>query len=80
MLAELAPSRAARQLSVEDILPLDETERALLNVLTAEPIHIDDIAQAASLPMSVVSATLAMMELKGVARQTGGMNYIRSVR
>ena len=79
VLAELAPSRVTRQLTVEDILPLDETERSLLNVLTVEPLHIDEIARAASLPMSIVSATLAMMELKGVARQTGGMNYIRSV-
>jgi DNA processing protein len=79
VLAELAPSRVPRQLTVEDILPLDETERSLLNVLSAEPLHIDEVARAASLPMSVVSATLAMMELKGVARQTGGMNYIRSV-
>ena len=79
VLAELAPSRVARQLTVEDILPLDETERVLLNVLTAEPLHIDEIAREAALPMSIVSATLAMMELKGVVRQTGGMNYIRSV-
>lgn len=79
VLAELAPSRVARQLTVEDILPLDETERALLGVLTAEPVHIDEIARAASLPMSVVSASLAMMELKGVARQTGGMNYVRGI-
>ena len=79
MLAELAPSRVARQLTVEDILPLDEIERALLNVLTAEPLHIDEIARAASLPMSIVSASLAMMELKGIARQTSGMNYIRGI-
>ena len=79
VLAELAPSRVPRQLTVEDILPLDETERTLLNVLTSDPLHIDEIARGASLPMSIVSSTLAMMELKGVARQTGGMNYVRSV-
>jgi len=79
VLAELAPSRVPRQLTVEDILPLDETERALLDVLTAEPLHIDEIARAVSLPMSVVSASLAMMELKGIARQTGGMNYMRGI-
>jgi DNA processing protein len=51
----------------------------LLAVLGTEPIHIDEIARAASLPMSVVSAGLTMMELKGLARQTGAMNYVRGI-
>jgi len=77
ILAELQPSRAPRQLSAKDILPPDETERAILDGLSAEPMHIDEIAQAVSLPMSTVSAALAMMELKGMVQQTGGMNYVR---
>lgn len=77
VLAELAPTRVPRQLTVLDILPADETERSLLAALTFEPVHIDEIARATSLPMSVVSSGLAMMELKGLARQTGGMNYVR---
>lgn len=77
VLAELAPGRAPRQLTVGDILPVDATERALLDVLSAEPTHIDEIAQAASLPMSLVSSTLAMMELKGLVRQTVGMSYVK---
>lgn len=80
VLAELQPSRPPRQLTVEDILPLDDTERAVMAVLAPEPIHIDEIARAASLPMSIVSSTLAMMELKGLVRQTGGMNYMRDIR
>jgi len=77
VLAELQPSRTPRQLTAKDILPPDETERAILNVLGTEPMHIDEIAQAVSLPMSTVSASLAMMELKGMAQQSGGMNYVR---
>lgn len=79
VLAELQPARIPRQLTVQDILPLDETERALISILGAEPTHIDEIARAASLPMSAVSAGLAMMELKGLVRQTGGMNYVRGM-
>jgi DNA processing protein len=77
VLAELGDSRLPRQLSVADIVPLDDTERALLEVISFEPIHIDEIARAASLPMSLVSAALAMMELKGLVRPTGGMHYVR---
>ena len=46
-------------------------------MLGSEPTHIDEIAQSVSLPISTVSAALAMMELKGMARQAGGMNYVR---
>lgn len=79
ILAELQPTRVPRQLAVADILPLDDTERVLLDALSMEPTHIDDVARAVSLPMSVVSAALAMLELKGLVRQTGGMNYMRGV-
>lgn len=79
VLVELGPGRAPRQLTVADIVPLDDTERSLLEVIGAEPVHIDEIAREVSLPMSLVSAALAMMELKGVVRQVGALNYVRGV-
>lgn len=79
ILAELGAGRGPRQLTVADIVPLDETERSLLEVLGTEPLHIDEIAREVSLPMSLVSAALAMMELKGAVRQVGAMNYVRGV-
>ncbi|MBI4213160.1 MAG: DNA-protecting protein DprA [Chloroflexi bacterium] len=77
VLAELQPGREPRQLTVADIVPLDETESALLSVLSGEPLHIDEVAREASLPMSLVSGVLAMMELKGIVRQLTGMYYVR---
>jgi DNA processing protein len=77
VLNELQPHRGPRQLTVADIVPLDETERLLFSVLSADPMHIDEIARDVSLPMSLVSSALAMMELKGAARQVGGMQYVR---
>jgi len=41
-----------------------------------EPRHIDDICRQSELPIDQVSATLALMELKGIVRQVGGMNYV----
>ena len=61
------------------IIPADETEARLLNVLGVEPLHVDQIRSQADLPIEKVSATLALMELKGMVRQVGGMNYV-SVR
>ncbi len=58
------------------LLPADETEAKLLSVLGAEPKHVDEIRNQAGLPIEKVSATLALMELKGMVRQLGGMNYV----
>ena len=55
----------------------DENESVLLDHLTHEPEHIDDIRRHTRLPITVVSSTLAMMELKGLIKQVGGMHYIR---
>ena len=54
------------------------TKSAVLDAMR-HPRHIDEIARLASLPMSIVSAGLAMMEIKGLARTTGGMNYVRGI-
>ena len=37
---------------------------------------MDEIRSQANLPIEKISAALAMMELKGMVRQVGGMNYV----
>ena len=68
--------RVTEQREVQRILPSNETEEKLLRVLTHEPLHMDDIRNQTGLPIERVSATLVMMELKGLVRQVGGMNYV----
>jgi DNA processing protein len=63
---ELAPPQA----------PEDETERCVLEALSSEPLHIDELQQRCGLPISQITASLSMLELKGRARQVGGMHYI----
>jgi len=48
----------------------------LLHALSTEPLHIDEIQAVSGLPIQQVSATLALMELKGMVRQVGAMNYV----
>lgn len=64
------------------VLPADATEARLLSELSHEPTHVDDICNRTEMPIEKVSATLALMELKGMVRQLGGMNYvvIREIR
>lgn len=69
-------TRIGAQKSARKILPVDETEARVLSVLGSEPLHVDEIRNQADLPIEKISATLAMMELKGMVRQVGGMNYV----
>jgi DNA processing protein len=48
----------------------------VLKQLSAEPSHIDEVCRRSGLPAATVSGTLAMMELKGMVRQVGTMNYV----
>jgi DNA processing protein len=68
MLTEYRTARVA--------LPADAVEAQLYQVLSREPMHIDEIRSLTEMPIEKVSSTLALMELKGMVRQVGGMNYI----
>jgi DNA processing protein len=70
-LTRLGEHKAARK-----IIASDETEARLMDVLSAQPLHVDEIRNLTELPIEKVSATLALMELKGMVRQVGGMNYV----
>src|SRR5512147_1167178 len=69
-------TRVGAQKSARKILPADETEARVFSVLGSEPLHVDEIRSQTELPIEKVSATLALMELKGMVRQVGGMNYV----
>jgi DNA processing protein len=69
-------TRATEQREVRKILPGNEFEEKLLSVLSNEPLHMDDICNQTSLPIERISATLVMMELKGLVRQVGGLQYV----
>jgi DNA processing protein len=76
ILEELNLTTVARQMEMKEIIPASDTESRLLKELSAEPIHIDEVCQSSGLPASAVSSTLAIMELKGLVKQVGNMNYI----
>jgi DNA processing protein len=78
ILEELNLRAVQTQQEVAAALPDDPTEAALLEQLSGEPQHIDTLVRAAQLSVEVVSATLTMLELKGLARQVGHMEYVRA--
>ncbi len=68
----------AQQVEAQMLFPTDETEARLFEQLAAEPLHVDEVSRAAELPIATVTSTLALMELKGLVRQVGGMSYVRA--
>ena len=82
ILEELNLTVVARQIELQEVIPSSDTESLLLKQLSAEPAHIDEVCRSSGLPVSTVSSTLAMMELKGLVKQVGTMNYVlaREVR
>lgn len=78
ILEELNLTMATHQLEAKELLPGDETEARLLRLLSSEPIHIDDVRRESGMPIDSVSSALAMLELKGMVREVGNMNYVRA--
>jgi len=76
VLEELNLSMVPQQLEMREVLPENRTEDILLRLLSTDPTHIDEIGRSSGLPIAEVSSTLAMMELKGMVRHVGGMNYV----
>ncbi len=78
ILEELNLTAVEHQIEMREALPTTDTESQLMSRLGAEPTHIDEVCRASGLPISTVSSTLAMMELKGLVRQVGVMSYVLS--
>jgi DNA processing protein len=78
LLEELQLDEVPRQLGLEPLLAHDATEAHLLSYLGAEPLHVDALTRLVDLPVNVVSAALAMLELRGMVRQVSTMLYVRA--
>jgi DNA processing protein len=67
----------ATQVELAAAVPAGAAEATLLGCLTSEPTHIDDVTRRSRLSAAEVSSGLALLELKGLVRQVGGMQYVR---
>lgn len=67
----------ARQETFAAAQPLEGQEQMLLELLAREPRYIDDLQRASGRSSAEIASALAMLELKGLVRQVGGMQYIR---
>jgi len=56
---------------------LTDEEQSVLEVLTDEPQHVDDIAERLNMPVQRLTAILLTLELKRQVKQLPGRNFIR---
>jgi DNA processing protein len=59
-------------------LTLDPQERAILNLISADPVHVDELLRSAGIEASRVLATLTVLEMKRFVRRLPGGNLCRA--
>ena len=64
--------------SAKEIIPENESEKILLELIKAEPIHVDKLVQCARLDISIINSTLSIMEMKGMVRNLGNQKYVKA--
>ena len=65
-----------QHVEMKAMLPDNDDGRVLLKLISHEPCHVDDLIRGSGLATTTVSSTLMMMELKGMVKQVGGMQYV----
>lgn len=60
-----------------DLPPMSDTERAIVEALSEQPLYIDQIAVMSGFPVNEVSSTLTLLALKGLVREVDTMTYVR---
>lgn len=76
VLAALNYTQVVEKQSARATLAAEPEEQAILNAMGYETIHVDELCQKLALPVEKLTATLTMMELKGMVTQSGGMQYL----
>jgi len=56
-----------------------EEEKPVLELLTSEPMHVDDIGEELGMPMASLLSVLLQLELKGLVRQLPGKQFVREL-
>lgn len=78
VLEALNLTKLGAQLDFSRAMPaVNGNEQSVIDVMSREPQHIDELVRESGLAAATVSGTLAMLELKGLVRDVGGMQYVR---
>jgi DNA processing protein len=76
IMESLDSSKTYSHIEIKKILPETNEEKAILTYLSHDPKHADELVRLTKLSTSVINSTLTIMEMKGMAKNIGGMMYV----
>ncbi len=76
VLQELGVARRAEERSKVEVAA---EERPVLDFLTAEPAHVDEICEGLGVPMAGLLSILMQLEIKGLVRQLPGKFFVKEI-
>jgi len=72
---KIAHNNVQVKTTAERVAPGNALETKLIQNLSADPIYVDDLARLCEMPIATITSTLTILELKGLARKVGPMQY-----
>ena len=75
ILEELNLCEVVHQYEMQAVNVANETESIIIKCISDGPAHIDQICRATGLTIAVVQSSLAVMELNGMVKHVGNLNY-----
>ncbi len=76
ILEELDLKNLTSNIEIRRIIAETPEEQMILEILSADPVPVDKIVEETKLETAVVNSTLALMEMKGMVKNLGGMQYV----
>ena len=78
VLEELNLNELIAETLQEEVLGDNDEEQKILQSLSRQPRHFDEIAKLTGLPSPTIAAQLTIMEMKGKVRNLGANQYVKS--
>ncbi|PIR13074.1 DNA-protecting protein DprA [Candidatus Falkowbacteria bacterium CG11_big_fil_rev_8_21_14_0_20_39_10] len=69
-------SQATAFIETKKIIGDTKEEKVIIPHLSQEPIHINELIRLTKLDTNVINSTLTIMEMKGMVKNLGGMQYV----
>lgn len=76
VLRELGVAKRAEERSKVEVAA---DEKPVMELLTAEPAHVDEICEALGIPMAGLLSVLMQLEIKGLVRQLPGKYFVKEI-
>ena len=66
------------KIHVREVVADSHEEAAILKILKKTPCHADEITRESGMTASEAASILSLLEMKGLAKNLGGMNWVRT--